>query len=59
MLFKEIIAVYSENNKKPINAKCTVTDCYSSWYIYFTLGFKGLMKHSQAALYSEPIKFTV
>jgi hypothetical protein len=26
MLFKEIIAVYSENHAKPINTKCSITD---------------------------------
>jgi hypothetical protein len=34
MPFKEIIAVYGENlMMNPINAKCRVNDCYSSWYI--------------------------
>jgi hypothetical protein len=32
-LFKEIIAVYSENQAKPINTKCRVIDCSSGWYI--------------------------
>jgi hypothetical protein len=27
MLFKEIIPVYTENHTRPINTKCTVTDC--------------------------------
>jgi hypothetical protein len=27
MLFKEIIAVYSVNQTKPRNTKCSVTDC--------------------------------
>jgi hypothetical protein len=27
MLFKEIIAVYTENYTEPINTKCSVTDC--------------------------------
>jgi hypothetical protein len=27
MLFKETIAVYSENHMKPINIICRVTDC--------------------------------
>jgi len=27
MLFKEIIAVYSEKHTKPINTKLSVTDC--------------------------------
>jgi len=26
-LFKEIIAVYTENHTEPINTKCRVTDC--------------------------------
>jgi hypothetical protein len=26
MLFKQVIAVYSEKDKKPINTKCRVTD---------------------------------
>jgi hypothetical protein len=43
MLFKEVIPVYIENNAKPINTKCRVTDCQSSWYIKLQLGFKGLM----------------
>jgi hypothetical protein len=33
MLFKEIIAVYSENYTKPINTKCSITDCQSRWFI--------------------------
>jgi hypothetical protein len=32
MLFKEIIAVYSENHAKPINTKCSITDCQSRWF---------------------------
>jgi hypothetical protein len=32
MLCKEIITVYSENHTKPINAKCSITDCQSRWY---------------------------
>jgi hypothetical protein len=40
MLFKEIIPVYTENHKRPINTKCTVTDCYSRWYTCFPLAFK-------------------
>jgi hypothetical protein len=42
MLFKEIIAVYSENHAKPINTKCSFTDCQSRWFIELTLGLKGL-----------------
>jgi hypothetical protein len=33
MLFKEIIAVYSENYAKPINTKCSITNCQSRWFI--------------------------
>jgi hypothetical protein len=33
MLFKEIIAVYSENLAKPINTKCNITDYQSRWFI--------------------------
>jgi hypothetical protein len=32
-LFKEIIAIYSENHAKPINTKCSITDCQSRWFI--------------------------
>jgi hypothetical protein len=42
MLFKEITAVYSENYTKPVNTKCSVTDCQIRWYIYSPLGLKGL-----------------
>jgi hypothetical protein len=41
MLFKEIIAVYSENQAKPINTKCCINDCQSRWFIYLPLGLKG------------------
>jgi hypothetical protein len=30
---KEIIAVYSENDAKPINTTCSITDCQSRWLI--------------------------
>jgi hypothetical protein len=33
ILFKEIIAVYSEKHAKPINTKCTIADCQSRWFI--------------------------
>jgi hypothetical protein len=33
MLFKEIIAVYSENHAKPINTKFSITDCQSRWFV--------------------------
>jgi len=32
-LFKEIIAVYSKNHAKPINTKCSITDCQSRWFM--------------------------
>jgi hypothetical protein len=44
MLFKEIIAVYSENHEKPIDAKFSITECQSRWFIYLPLGLKGLKK---------------
>jgi hypothetical protein len=43
-LLKEIIVVCSENHAKPINTKCSVTDCQSVWFIKLPLGLKGLMK---------------
>jgi hypothetical protein len=33
MLFKELIAVYSENRTKPINTKCSIADCQRRWFI--------------------------
>jgi hypothetical protein len=33
MLFKDIMAVYSENHAKPINTKCSITDCQGRWFI--------------------------
>jgi hypothetical protein len=33
MLFKEVIAVYSEKHTKPINTKRSITDCPSRWFI--------------------------
>jgi hypothetical protein len=33
MLFKEVIAVYSENHAKPISTKCSITDSQSRWFI--------------------------
>jgi hypothetical protein len=32
-LFKEMIAVYSENHAKAINTKCIITDCQSRWFM--------------------------
>jgi hypothetical protein len=32
-LFKEIIAVYSDNHAKPINTKSSITDCQGRWFI--------------------------
>jgi hypothetical protein len=37
-----MIDVYSENHKKPIYTKHSVTECYDNWDIYLPLGFKGL-----------------
>jgi hypothetical protein len=42
MLFKEIIAVYSENHAKPLSTKFSITDCQSRWFIYVPLRLKGL-----------------
>jgi hypothetical protein len=47
MLFKEIIAVYSENLAKPLNTKCSITDCQSRWFIYLPLDFKGLRSRTR------------
>jgi hypothetical protein len=33
MLFREIIAVYSENHTKHTNTTCRITDCLRRWYI--------------------------
>jgi hypothetical protein len=33
MLFREIIAVYSDNHAIPINTKYSITDCQSRWLI--------------------------
>jgi hypothetical protein len=41
-MFKEISVVYSENHAKPINTKCSITDCQSRWFIYLPLGLKGV-----------------
>jgi hypothetical protein len=41
MLFKEIIAVYSENHKKPTHTEYSITNCQDSWDIQLQ-GFKGL-----------------
>jgi hypothetical protein len=37
MMIKKVIAVYSENHTKPINTKCSITDCQSRWFIYLPL----------------------
>jgi hypothetical protein len=33
VLFKDIIVVYSTNRAKPINIKCSITDCQSRWFV--------------------------
>jgi hypothetical protein len=43
-LFKEIIAVYSENHAEPIHTKRSITDCQSRWFIYLPLSLKGLIE---------------
>jgi hypothetical protein len=40
-LFKEIIAVYSDNHAKTINTTYSITDCQIRWFIYLPLGLKG------------------
>jgi hypothetical protein len=32
-LFKEIIAVFSENHAKPVNTECSITACEGRWFI--------------------------
>jgi hypothetical protein len=32
-LFKDIMAVYTENHSEHLSTKCRVTDFYSDWYI--------------------------
>jgi hypothetical protein len=44
MLFKEVIAVYSENHTKPVNTKRYIIDCRSRWFILLLLRLKELMK---------------
>jgi hypothetical protein len=41
MLFKQVIAVYSNKHTKRTNIKYGIIDCYSMWYILLP-GFKGL-----------------
>jgi hypothetical protein len=41
MLFKEIIAVYSEKHTKPINTKCSITDCQSGGSYSYRSALKG------------------
>jgi hypothetical protein len=42
MLFKEIIAVHSEEHTKPMHIKCSITECKSRWFIQLPLGLKEL-----------------
>jgi hypothetical protein len=51
-MFKEIIAVYSDNHTKPMNTKYTVTD-FKIAGIYIPLGFKGLKKKQD--IFSQPV----
>jgi hypothetical protein len=43
VVFKEIVAVFIENHTKPMNEKNSVTDCYGSWDIQLSPGFKRLI----------------
>jgi hypothetical protein len=55
MLFKEIIAVYSENHTKPLNTKCSITDCQSRWFMLLSLGLKGLIElHTNSKFMHKP-----
>jgi hypothetical protein len=54
-LFKEIVAVYSQNHAKPINTKCSITDCQRRWFIYLLFGLKGLSLFNKAFSVSEVI----
>jgi hypothetical protein len=47
MLFKEVIAVYTENHMKSTHTKYTVTDNYRRWYINLPLGFKWVMSGTE------------
>jgi hypothetical protein len=60
-LFKEIIAVYSENHTKPTDTKYSITDCQDSQDIQFPACFKGLMtdfkllNEGRKKLFSYPV----
>jgi hypothetical protein len=51
-LFKEVIAVYSENDTKPINTKRSITDSQSRWFTWLPLGLKELTV-SSAPIYKS------
>jgi hypothetical protein len=42
MLFREIIAVYTENHTKLMSTKCRVVDCLKKVVHTVTIGIKGL-----------------
>jgi hypothetical protein len=44
MLFKEIIAVYTENTTEPINTERSVTGCYMRWHMQVALHLEGLRR---------------
>jgi hypothetical protein len=44
MLFKEIIAVYSENHNKSTKTEYKVVDYWRRWNVYLPLGFKRLKR---------------
>jgi hypothetical protein len=50
MLFKEMIAVYSEKHTKPINTKYSIIDCQDTWNIYLPLDFEGYSLFSRSEL---------
>jgi hypothetical protein len=49
-LFKEIIAVYTENPTKPTRTTCKVNDCRSRWY---QLALKSLDRFICPCLYAS------
>jgi hypothetical protein len=56
MLFKEMIAAYSENHVKPTKTKCIVTDYQTRWYICYShrLALKGQTSNFTFVRRSQP-----
>jgi hypothetical protein len=53
-LFKEIIAVYSENHTRPTNTKFSIADCFCRWYISQMVPF-GFKESSSAGNSNSPV----